>query len=48
MYVNILWEDFVMGFWSSFFGAGAAHVYNEMKKEGKEGEGRGERMSLCV
>ncbi len=25
-----------MGFWSSFFGAGAAHVYNEMKKEGKE------------
>ncbi len=36
MYVNILWEDFVMGFWSSFFGAGAAHVYNEMKKEGKE------------
>ncbi len=25
-----------MGFWSSFFGAGAAHVYNEMKKEEKE------------
>lgn len=27
---------FVMGFWSSFFGAGAAHIYNEMKKEEKE------------
>lgn len=25
-----------MGFWSSFFGTGAAHVYNEMKKEEKE------------
>ena len=25
-----------MGFWSSFFGAGAAHIYNEMKKEEKE------------
>ena len=25
-----------MGFWSSFLGAGAAHVYNEMKKEERE------------
>lgn len=25
-----------MGFWSSFFGAGTAHVYNEMKKDEKE------------
>lgn len=25
-----------MGFWSSFFGAGASYVYNEMKKEEKE------------
>lgn len=25
-----------MGFWSSFFGAGAAHVFSEMKKEEKK------------
>ncbi len=36
--LNILWEDFVMGFWSSLFGLGAAHAYNETKKEEKEAQ----------
>lgn len=36
MDINILWEDFVMGFWSSFFGHAAANAYNEMKKDERE------------
>lgn len=34
--LNILWEGFILGFWSSLFGLGAAHAYNETKKEEKE------------
>lgn len=36
MNINILWEDFVMGFWSSFFGHAAANAYYEMKKDERE------------
>ena len=35
-----------MGFWSSFLGAGAAHVYNEMKKEERETKKKQKRKTM--